>query len=412
MGEEERQGWVEQVIEERLASFPPARELRIAAQNLINVNLEHALLLSIILAHEETYPWFYENYVQLFSLRLFRRYVAGIVQLVPEAELRGDERDEIILQFALRPGSFWLRECYLKKFLWDDPEHILRFIVASINKGCYLRIEADEFYLPNKRRYSREHFVHPTLIYGYDNTTSTLHALGFNAQAFFTKLTFRYDDFSQAYASARALAQADATTRDDALVGLIKMRGRRARYPFNLDRFLQALTGYLSATFDSAKKYDLLNFLPPEIDVDATVNFGFKVYEHFEAGLQQLLRGQAVMDYKNIHLLYEHKRCLLETFRFIMADYQVGAPFGRLVEDFQRVVQQFHSMRWKYLRYTITHDTQLVAQLIEQIGAVKKDEGELLMRMHEQLQAACLRLSAGSDGQAQHQRLDYLTRGC
>jgi hypothetical protein len=382
---QERQVQMQQAAEDGPSHFPPSRELRIVTQNTINVNLEHALSLSIILAREETYPWFYENYVQLFSIHLFRRYTAGLTQIVPQDELRGDERAEIILQFALRPGSFWLREVYAKKFLRSDPEHIIQFIVESINEECYVRIEVDEYDLPNKRRYKRQHFIHPALVYGYDYATKTLLALGFDSKTVFTKLTFGYDDFSRAYASARALAQSDSSTRKKPLVGLIKMRNVRARYPFSLERFLKELEGYLFSSMDSARKYDLVNFLSPEANVDAMVKFGFSVYEDFEAGLRQLLLGNALMDYKNIHVLYEHKRVLMEALKFIIFHYQVKGRLVSLVDDFQRVVQQFHSMRWKYIRYTVTKNTQLIEQIIGQIGTAKKDEHELLMHIHEQL---------------------------
>ena len=69
---------------ELLKDVPQSLELSVTLQNLVNVNLDHALNLSIVLADDNLYPWFYESYVQLFSVRVLRRQIAGFVEIVSE----------------------------------------------------------------------------------------------------------------------------------------------------------------------------------------------------------------------------------------------------------------------------------------------------------------------------------------
>jgi hypothetical protein len=362
--------------------FPPKRELRITLQNNINYTLDNAISLSIILARNETYPWFYESYVQLYSVRLLRRPVAGFHPMVRDNQLRGGEVESIAVHFAVMSGKTWFKECLVKNFFGRDPDDIISFIVRSINLECYLRLEIDEYYLPNKRSFGRRQWVHPTLVYGYDNETKTVLGLGFDTQSF-TRLTFSYDDVRSAYASARRISQDLAINK--ALVSLIKMREPTRRYPFSIHRFLTELEGYLSSTIDSARKYALTTFFPANVDVDAVIRLGVGVYEHFEIGLRQLLLGSTWMTYASMHALFEHKRFLYEALKFIISEYQVKGRLVELTDEFQRVVRAFNSMRWKYIRYDVSKDLRLIKEIIEQLELAKAEEREQLQRIYDQI---------------------------
>ena len=376
---------------ELLKDVPPALELRVTLQNLVNVNLDHALNLSIVLADEHLYPWFYESYVQLFSVRVLRRQIAGFVEIVSENDRRGDETENIEVNFVANPGSRWLNECHVKMFLGSEPDDIISFIIRSINLGCYLRVQVDENYLPGKRSYGRRQFIHPAMVYGYDNESRQLKVMGFDAKGFFTKLTFSYDDFMQAYESARRLNPDTAVSRG--LVLLVrpkKPRDKGSPYPFSVAMFLTQLNNYLSSRIESSLKFDLTAFFPQGSDVDARFRCGHSVYEHFGMGLEEIARGNTeTMDYKSMHTLFEHKRFLRAAFGFIMSEHRIEGRLDQLVKDFENVSQEFHSMRWKFIRFNFTRDTKLITQIIEQFNTVKDKEHQLLRQIHDQLQEDC-----------------------
>jgi hypothetical protein len=382
--------WKDSLARE-MKELPKSLELKVTLQNLINVNLDHALSLSIILAHEEIYPWFYESYIQLYSVRLLRRRVAGFIEIVSERERRGDEAENVVVLFLATPGADWLDECHVKMFFGSEPDDIISFILRSINLGCYLRVEVDEYYLPNKRSYGRRQFIHPAMVYGYDNEHRTLKILGFDANGYFTKLTFDYDDFRRAYESAR-LANPDSSV-SRGLVLLVRMKTLkplRSRYPFSVKRFLREMENYLSSRVDSAKKFSLTTFLPADADADAAFRFGRGVYEHFELGLENLALGNTgMMDYNSMHTLFEHKRFLRAAFGFVISEYNIEGRLVELTRDFEGVVQEFHSMRWKFIRYNVTKDSRLIRQIIEQFGAAREKEHKLLLRLHDQIHADC-----------------------
>lgn len=68
-----------------------------------------------------------------------------------------------------RPADAWLHLFNLKQILGYTPEDIIAFVVGLIHRGCYARVEVDESLLPGKKAYGKLSYVHPTLVYGYDD---------------------------------------------------------------------------------------------------------------------------------------------------------------------------------------------------------------------------------------------------
>src|SRR6185295_9479931 len=233
---------------------PQARQLKIKLQQDINFNLHQALPLCILLANDNIYPWYYENYVQLYSTHTIRKYVAGAF-IVDENTSNIEERGVVALNFLATPYR-WLKAFTLKPFLGGDPDDILDFIIRSLNLDCYLKIEVDEHHLPNKARYKKDCFIHPTLIYGYDNLSQKLMGIGYDQNMFFSMQTFDYDDFSKAYASAKQVFD----PLNSGLVTLIKPKAIGHKYAFSVERFLKELYHYLYSIKDSEKAYYLFSF--------------------------------------------------------------------------------------------------------------------------------------------------------
>jgi hypothetical protein len=119
------------------------------------------------------------------------------------------------------------------------------------------------------------------------------------------------------------------------------------------------------------------------------VKFGFEVYDHFELGLSHLLAGRKTMGYNAAHLLYEHKRALADSFRFVVSEYKLRGKVGDLLHEFEKVAHRFHVARSKFLRYDFTKKVGLIAEARDIVAAAKGEERQLLLRLHDQIQQDC-----------------------
>jgi hypothetical protein len=369
------------------AGAPRALELEITLQRRVNVVPEHAFPLCIILADEKTLPWFYENYVQVYSLHLMREKADGFSRVVAPDAAAGATVETVVLHFFARPAKSWLKQWRPKDFLGSDPEDIFDFAVRTLNAGCYLRVELNEFHLPSKQAYGRYNFVHPSLVYGYDHDAREFLGIGFNEQGFFAKQVFGYDDFARAYASAREMAARDWPEKP--LLLLFKNVPPRDPYPFSVGRFLGELRDYLDARVGSDRAYPFLDDLPPGARERQMIKFGYGVYEHFELGLGHLLAGRKTMSYNAAHLLYEHKRVLADAFRFVVSEHKLGGRAAELLQEFEKVAHRFHVARSKFLRYDFTKKTGLLAEAGDIVASAKVEERELLLRLHDRIQKDC-----------------------
>ncbi|HEU4596534.1 MAG TPA: hypothetical protein VFS10_15465, partial [Pyrinomonadaceae bacterium] len=343
--------------------------------------------LCIILADEETHPWFYESYVQVYSLHLLREKADGISRIVARDGSGGGAVETIALHFFTRPAKEWLKQCRPKDFSGSDPEDIFDFAVRTLNAGCYLRVELNEFHLPCKQAFGKYNFVHPNLVYGYNHDAGRFLGIGFDQYGFFAKQTFGYDDFARAYASAREITERNWSEKP--LVLLFKNVPPRDPYPFSVERFLAELRGYLDSRMDSRQSYPLLDELPPQARERQMVKFGFEVYDHFELGVTHLLAGRKTMTYNAAHLLYEHKRALADAFKFVVSEYKLGGRVVDLLHEFEKVAHRFHVARSKFLRYDFTKKVGLIAEARDIVAAAKGEERQLLLRLHDQIQQDC-----------------------
>jgi hypothetical protein len=394
-------------------------ELKIKIQNDINVYLHQAFPLCIILADERMRTWFYERYIQIYSEHQLYKCKSGLIA-TPEIGYRlgaknpaslygdGDWIERFHIDF-MEPwlGNDVLQEIKVREVDGADPDYILDFVEQKINIGHYLYVFLDEYYLHNKRAYQQYRHLHPSLVYGYDHNKRKVLAVGFESKdylSYFTNLTFDYDAFDEAYREARRYVDSNPEY-DTAMVTLLKPRELVGDYPFTTGNLLSALDNYLTSNGDTSKLYlmrsRVLRLDAPVWDrerVKTEVKFGMAVYDDLIVGLEGLLRGQSLVYHNHIHLLFEHKRAMLERLNFVCSKIVSTAVLTGLIEEYAGVVRQFHNVKFKMLQTQARGDSgvardQVVKDLISLISAARKEEHEILSRLHDYLRMA----AAGSD---------------
>jgi hypothetical protein len=375
----------EELLRDRRAVAPQdsanmARRLPIRLQHDVTANLYQALPLCIILANDHMRPWFFEEYVQLFSLYSRRKYRAGIRLL--DAEPEATDEESIVVNFLAWPAT-WLKEVALKEFFGQDPEDIQSLLVRSIELGCYVKLEVDEYYLPSKIYYGTSNFIHPTLIYGYDDRAREFYGLGYDRDLLFVALTYGYLDLQNAYASARKHHE----ELKAGVVTLMKPKAMRQPYPFSVQRYAAALYNYLYSRKDEARTYRLHSFLPADAEAKGHLKFGFDIYSHVERSLDRAanVRGDEV--YKNLHLLYEHKRALRQGLQHLAAAMGGNGELTDLLRDFDHVVDRFQAIRITFFRNQHVEDRKAARDILNMLMQSKEEEWNVLGRIHEWLEA-------------------------
>ena len=65
--------------------------------------------------------------------------------------------------------------------------NLLDLLKKNFQNSSYARGSFDEFFIPNKSAYMKEHFVHSFFLYGYNDAREVLYALGYTERGKFER---------------------------------------------------------------------------------------------------------------------------------------------------------------------------------------------------------------------------------
>ena len=349
--------------------------LKISIQRDYNTFLHGAFPLCVILANNMS-SWYLERYVQVYSYY-------------------GDEYDWPVFDMC---DSFAYPEVLdtttldRASFINGD---IVDFVRTEINAGFYAMIFVDMNHLNG---YKSSISPHEYLVYGYDDTASELAIVGFATDRRFTKLRVDYSLFRAAF--DRAIATMAPDGRFSFMTSPVQLlRPRPGSDTFNPKNLIARLHGYRdsapvvpSATSAQNAYWWLRDqpiWSPAATDRDRRIRFGLTVYDDLDRYLSRVgnkaERPSASIDYRVFHLLYEHKRSIMQRLRFV-TDFAGRPPrLLSLLADWNGLVRQVNALRLQVLRGDMVGKPGIPARADMVLRKVRAAEGDLLDDLFDQL---------------------------
>lgn len=352
---------------------PGTKELKVVLHNDIITYLCHSLPICVILADERLHPWYYQHYTKLYT----------------EVQASGT----LIMDFleVRAPYNEVIQEIYMGYELLKDIPDVIDYVVDKINLGYYVIIHVDEYYIPEKRAYKKQHYVHHSLVYGYDNSKKELKAIGFNAEQMFAQFTFDYDLFREGYESGKLHYKGSAPWAETNAVELLRVRDFMKDYPFSVEKFALSLEEYVNSKEDFQVVY-AQRFDKYVLEKDQ-LKFGLDVYDEIVRHLYNLMEGVVTVDYRAIHLLLEHKKSIYKRLQYVVSSYNVPVRLEELVDEYRKVMEKVDSARRLFLKHTfvggdsynLIPDKEVVAEIINNLRKVKDMEKQVLTDICGQL---------------------------
>jgi hypothetical protein len=348
--------------------YPQAMELKVVTQLDITIYLHRSLPLCVVLAYDKYLPWYYSSFIQIFSYTDDKGF----------SELNYLESCDC--------GSRILEMVNLGYHLLECVDNIIDYILENINRGYYMVIHVDEYYIQNKLAYKDKHFVHASLIYGYDNEKQQFKAIGFDKDMRFTQLTFDYTQFIQGYENGKINYKESAIWCETSAIQLIKPYDFKQDYPIINERFMKELNNYIFSVGDITRlysfKYEGYN-----------IAYGIEVYNVILKDLENLLEGKVTLDYRAIHILAEHKKGLYDRIEYMITKNMLKGNVVVLKDSYTGVVELANEIRLRALElsYKVTdtsglkHNMGIIA-IIEMVRKLKATEYEILIKIYRQLE--------------------------
>lgn len=300
-------------------------------------------------------PWFFSNFIQL------QCSPARLEEHSPmRAELFFSEGtwhfNPLLCDSAeLAPGE-----------LQRSPAELIDFIAAAIEQDYYVETFVDEFHVPCLRMGGKTHFCHRLLVFGYDLDVARFDIIGFDTNGVYRQLQCSFDEFTAAFLEAQPTSW--ETTK------LLRVRDLALHNRFDASRMTKLLREYMAGTNET-------------LDADLQREgrdwsdglYGIRTYDFMHTYIERLLLEQKkACDLRGFHLLWEHKKIMLERLQWLSEAMAGFDPV--LAENYRPVVMLAESMRKRAMisRYKPDIGAAQLPLLLQPLRDIAEQEHRLL----------------------------------
>lgn len=325
--------------------------------------LHHAYPLTI-LAHSMTYlPWLYSHYIQLHC---------------PNNLLDSRHSRTMKFNFYRSPDQRFTISPYLKvqilnrDLVFKSPTDIVPFIIACIDKGYYVRLTVDEYFLPDSPAYRKRQFIHETLIYGYNKQTFI--GIGYNKQGDYAAYPIAFSELKQAVLHANLTGHYDPD-------GLrLFQYDPHAKYDFDIHLVREHLADLLYACNTSERFRMLAN------PTDGA--YGLATYDCLKHFLASFLSPPFSSDIRPVHILWEHKKCMVERLKYMEMHGYIKLEDGFSVQC-DELARKTGMIRMMLLKFRKTRNQDLIRRMCSHLDVLAEEERGLLQDLLDTLEAVC-----------------------
>jgi hypothetical protein len=337
-----------------------ARTLPIGHPPIIGY-LHHAFPLAILSQNENYLPWFYGHYIQ--------------VHCPSNLALGPDPARKRKFNFYRPPGyddapTFGLSVTKLSRELVLVNGRVIDFVRRAILLGKYVQVCVDEFDIPGKKAFQQRHLLHELFIYGFDDMDACVETLGFQSNGDFGKLKIGYDDLQRAFDAGEKNNKYDPD-------GLrLFSLDETVSYTFDIDAVLEGLEDYVLSQ-NTSERFRML--AEPIGGV-----FGCATYRCLIEACIQLFVHPEWYDIRPVHVLWEHKVCMLARIRYLEGEGYLNVADG-LGDLYATIEMQARTLRMMMLKLRVSRDTEILKRIIQKLEHLAQDEGRILMCVLETL---------------------------
>ena len=244
------------------------------------------------------------------------------------------------------PWLSWMRvNCESGNF-----SHFTDFVEYQINNEYALEPCLDRYYFPFSTYYNKEHFIHSTFVYGYDNTKKTVFVADFWESGKYEHKEITYDEMN-------------SSMDNNYIINLFKLQN--ATYTFNPILMQTFLEDYLKST-DSFKRFEFSNK-----EYNKQITFGLGYYDY----LKEYCTNKQLIDIRFFHLLFDHKQLMKYRLEYLFHHkYLTSDSYKLLNQKNNELINTSLQLRTMVLKYNLTKDSNLLDRILGIISALKKSD--------------------------------------
>lgn len=275
---------------------------------------------------EERYGWFYEHFINI-----------GIY----------GERDVFInfIDNAIDDSYrslFSERICYEADVIKDENE-LIDILKAHVNRKFYSYLWLDKYEIPETAEYHTDSFVHPVLVYGYDDSNEIFNIINFTWSKGSYVQEVPYESIKSAYILMRNnIEHYFHMIGGHTVLTAYKLNPTAGKQTFSLNRFLVELSNYIYSRGDNISEHNPTEYI--------TCEYGLNGYKKLLYVCDHVASG-AWLAFKSIFDLNLHKQFMYQRLCYIRDRYYVSEKTEKYIDMYKRVSQIFNTIQLLNMKY-------------------------------------------------------------
>jgi|GEM_PF-2444230 len=300
--------------------------------------------------------WLMSRFVQLQSYSAARTLAEGV------AELRFHYVDD--------PTCFTdvldVRKISLEGMSASDIQELL---IEGIARNSYAYVYVDKYEVPDNPFYGKRHVTQESLVFGYELDSKTFHILGFKAGRDFGGSVAPFDSLTAGVVRSGCLHMYWISPKP--------MRSGS----LGMNQLMASISQYLHSTVANGSETGLV--------------YGLDCYDSLSESLRLVpaKEGAVVTNIAYLHILWEHKKLMLDRMNCIFKGYPGIKDRERIADQYGQLIKDVVRLRNGLIRYEMTKSDKILKDGVEQLGAIQRSErlclSTLVDEMKNELAAAC-----------------------
>ena len=322
--------------------------------------LYNGYLEAILFQHKDYKEWLYSNYIQLVYYNEYDRSIYLDYE-VP----------------TIYGGCPLLR--YSKVEIKEKNEFFY-YIKELIKDGKYIYIFLDEYYVPTRLAYHKEHYIHDQLIYGIDEEKEIFIIIGYDENHNFVTSEISFEECYQGYMQ----------TDDNWYLAFLTMTDEEYKMDINKIKIMFEDYLYSRNSKEHWEQYmDLSDYRSEFYDTRNNVDssYGIGIYEALTKGIYHCMEEDIEIDYRIAYLICEHHSLMKDRILYYI-DKKILPNDKDLISAIDDLIDMTKQMMHACFKSIYAKDRMSIyKRLITNIQSIKEKDQMIVSTILERLGA-------------------------
>ena len=337
------------------------------------INLKKETHLSFHLStilKDDLYPWFYENFINIVIFNE-TQYIIDFVDNKVDESYRQFMEERIVNNY----------DDYI------NHDELIKMLVKRLDNEFYTYIWLDKFYIPDILDYQLNHFVHPVMIFGYNNDNNKFSCVDFDSVKGIVRHEINYEDFIKAFYNGKEyyLNGGSEVMLRETIISY-KIKNNYCRLQFCVNRFLVELKNYIFSKPSKIKiRYQYVK--------RKNAVYGLRIYDKIIDVLTNL-SDEKWIAFKSLHDFALHKKYMYDRLLYIEKNYNISEDCRLAIYKYKEIVDILEQTRLLNIKYTIidgyspasfSHNPKFIEKFVDILKIAKEKETAVLLNIYSSL---------------------------